>query len=195
MILVIDNYDSFTYNLVQYIGTLNPDISVFRNDKVKIDQIEELSPECIVISPGPGIPEDAGISVDVIKHFGKTIPVMGICLGHQAISVAYGGKVVQASEIIHGKTSVINCLVPSPIFDNLPDSFTATRYHSLVAERASLPDELTVTAETSNGLIMAMEHKSLPVYGLQFHPESIITDHGMKMIQNFLEIKLEKDSP
>ena len=188
MILVIDNYDSFTYNLVQYIGTINPNLQVHRNDQITLDEIKSLSPEKIVISPGPGKPEDAGLSIDIIKTFGGEIPILGICLGHQAITVAFGGKVGRANEIVHGKTSKITHS-GSDIFAKIPSIFEATRYHSLVAEEEAFPTEsLKVTARTDNGLIMALEHKTLPIYGVQFHPESIVTEHGMQMVKNFLEV-------
>ena len=188
MILIIDNYDSFTYNLVQYIGTINPDLQVHRNDQISIDEIRRLSPEKIVISPGPGKPEDAGISIDFIKKFGGEIPILGICLGHQAISVAFGGKVGRANEIVHGKTSTITHS-GSEIFREIPSEFEATRYHSLVAEEDTFPsDSLIVTARTDNGLIMALEHMTYPIYGVQFHPESIVTEHGMQMVKNFLAV-------
>jgi anthranilate synthase/aminodeoxychorismate synthase-like glutamine amidotransferase len=188
MILVIDNYDSFTYNLVQYIGAINPNLQVHRNDQITLDEIKSLSPEKIMISPGPGKPEDAGLSIDIIKTFGGEIPILGICLGHQAIAVAFGGKVGRANEIVHGKTSKITHS-GSDIFAKIPSIFEATRYHSLVAEEEAFPTEsLKVTARTDNGLIMALEHKSLPIYGVQFHPESIVTEHGMQMVKNFLEI-------
>jgi len=187
MILIIDNYDSFTYNLVQYIGALNPDLEVYRNDKITIDEIKILSPQRIIISPGPGVPQDAGISIDIIKSYKGDIPIFGICLGHQAITVAFGGKVDMANEIVHGKTSIIHH-TGSAIFKDIPEKFEATRYHSLVAMEESFPSGLKVTARTDNGLIMALEHEDYPVYGVQFHPESIVTEHGMKMVQNFLEI-------
>ena len=186
MILILDNYDSFTYNLVQYIGAINPNLQVHRNNKITINEIEKINPEKIVISPGPGMPEDAGISIDIIKKFGKAIPIFGICLGHQAIAVAFGGKVDRANEIVHGKTSTVTHS-ESLIFKNIPKKFAATRYHSLVAVEESLPQEIQVTARTDKGLIMAIEHNSYPVYGVQFHPESIVTEHGIKMVKNFLE--------
>ena len=187
MILIIDNYDSFTYNLVQYIGALNPDLEVYRNDKITLDDIKNISPQRIVISPGPGVPEDAGISIDIIKTYKGDIPIFGICLGHQAITVAFGGKVDRANEIVHGKTSKIHH-TGSAIFKDIPEKFEATRYHSLVAMEDSFPSELKVTARTDNGLIMALEHEDYPIYGVQFHPESIVTEHGIKMVQNFLEV-------
>ena len=187
MILIIDNYDSFTYNLVQYIGSINPEMEVHRNDKITIDEIRRKNPERIVISPGPGKPEDAGLSIDIVKEFGKSTPIFGIYLGHQAITVAFGGKVDRANEIVHGKTSCIT-QTGSVIFNDIPEKFEATRYHSLVAMEDSFPLGLKVTAETDNGLIMALEHKEFPIYGVQFHPESIVTEHGMKMVENFLKV-------
>jgi len=187
MILIIDNYDSFTYNLVQYIGSINPNLEVHRNDKIPLEEIKKIKPEHIVISPGPGKPEDAGLSIDIVKEFGKIIPIFGICLGHQAITVAFGGKVDRANEIVHGKTSKITHN-GSAIFREIPHSFEATRYHSLVAMEDSFPDELKITANTSNGLIMALEHKEYLIYGVQFHPESIVTEYGMKMVENFLKV-------
>ena len=187
MILIIDNYDSFTYNLVQYIGTLNPKLEVHRNDKITLDEIKNMNPDRIVISPGPGKPEDAGVSINVVKEFGKSIPIFGICLGLQAIAVAFGGRVDRANEIVHGKTSIIKH-TGSEIFKGIPETFKATRYHSLVAMEDSFPEELKVTAKTENGLIMALEHKEYPVFGVQFHPESIVTEHGMDMVKNFLEV-------
>ncbi len=188
MILIIDNYDSFTYNLVQYIGMINPALQVHRNDQITIEEISILSPEKIVISPGPGKPEDAGVSIDIIKTFGGEIPIFGICLGHQAIAVAFGGKVGRANEIVHGKTSMITHS-GSEIFKEIPSEFEATRYHSLVAKEDAFPsDLLKITARTDNGLIMALEHKMFPVYGVQFHPESIVTEHGVRMVKNFLEV-------
>ena len=188
MILIIDNYDSFTYNLVQYIGSINPNLIVKRNDHMTIDDIKHLKPDRIVISPGPGKPEEAGISIALIKHFGEMIPILGICLGHQAITVAFGGVVGRADEIVHGKTSKIHH-VGSKIFYDVPAKFEATRYHSLVSNEENFPmNDLKVTARTENGLIMALEHKKFPIYGLQFHPESILTNYGPQIIKNFLEI-------
>jgi len=187
MILIIDNYDSFTYNLVQYIGAINSNLEVHRNDKLTLNDIINISPEKIVISPGPGVPEDAGISIDVIREFGDKIPIFGICLGHQAITVAFGGEVGRANEIVHGKTSKINHF-GSSIFKDIPATFKATRYHSLVAIENSFPSDLKVTARTDNNLIMALEHVEYPIFGVQFHPESIVTDYGQNMINNFLEV-------
>ena len=185
MILIIDNYDSFTYNLVQYIGVINSELTVVRNDKITIQDIEKMQPERIVISPGPGIPQQAGISISLIRRFYKSIPIFGICLGHQSITEAFGGKIICADEIVHGKTSSINHL-ESKIFNNIPETFIATRYHSLIAERSSFPSDLRITAETDNGIIMGIEHKKYPVFGVQFHPESIMTDYGKNMVSNFL---------
>lgn len=188
MILIIDNYDSFTYNLVQYIGTINPKMKIVRNDKISIEEIQKLKPTHIVISPGPGKPDNAGISIEIIKQFGEKIPILGICLGHQAITVAFGGTVDRANEIVHGKTSEI-VHFDSKLFHQIPNKFMATRYHSLVAIEQYFPKELKVTAKLQNGLIMALEHKKHPIYGVQFHPESIVTEHGMQLIKNFLNIK------
>ncbi len=185
MILIIDNYDSFTYNLVQYIGSMNPNLVIHRNDKISLKEIKKINPTHIVISPGPGKPEDAGLSIDLIKTFSETTPILGICLGHQAITVAFGGKVDRSNEIVHGKTSKI-IHSESAIFKNIPTEFEATRYHSLVSIAEYFPKKLRITAKTENNLIMALEHKSLPIFGLQFHPESIVTEYGMQMIKNFI---------
>ena len=191
MILVIDNYDSFTFNLVQVIGSIDPNLKIVRNDQFELEDIQEWNPSHIVISPGPGRPEDAGRSINVIQKFGDTIPILGVCLGHQAIVAAYGGKIVHASEIVHGKTGIIHHK-DSILFKGLDGPFTATRYHSLVAERESLPTELSITAELKNGLVMGIEHKSRPVFGVQFHPESIATEKGSEIIQNFLSVGTTK---
>ena len=185
MILVIDNYDSFTYNIVQELGELGAELTVYRNDKISVEEIRALEPERIVISPGPGYPRDAGISLDLIRTLGAGVPLLGVCLGHQAIGEAYGGKVVHAPELMHGKTSMIYHHGDT-IFGGIPDPFEATRYHSLIVEEQSLPDCLMITARASTGEIMGIRHKSLPVIGLQFHPESILTGYGMKMLDNFL---------
>jgi anthranilate synthase/aminodeoxychorismate synthase-like glutamine amidotransferase len=185
MILVIDNYDSFTYNLVQYIGQLGHDVVVHRNDKISIDAIRELNPDAIVVSPGPCTPKEAGISVDVIKQLHTTIPLLGVCLGHQAIGDAFGGEVVRAQRIMHGKTSqIIND--GRTIFQGLPNPFVAGRYHSLILDRASLPGCLEISAETEEGEIMGVRHKEYPVEGIQFHPESILTPNGKRLLKNFL---------
>jgi anthranilate synthase/aminodeoxychorismate synthase-like glutamine amidotransferase len=185
MILVIDNYDSFTYNLVQYIGQLGHDVVVHRNDKISIDAIRELNPDAIVVSPGPCTPKEAGISVEVIKQLHTTIPLLGVCLGHQAIGYAFGGEVVRAPRIMHGKTSqIIND--GRTIFQGLPNPFVAGRYHSLILDRASLPGCLEISAETKEGEIMGVRHKEYPIEGIQFHPESILTPNGKRLLKNFL---------
>lgn len=186
MIVMIDNYDSFTYNLYQYIGQLHTDIKVFRNDEITLDEIEKLNPDAIIISPGPAFPKDAGISVDVIKRFAKSVPILGVCLGHQSIAEAFGGKVVVANRQLHGKSSGIKIDTVSPLFKGLKENITVARYHSLIVERSSLPDELLIIAEDSDGEIMALKHKDFNTYGVQFHPESILTSDGMTIIRNFL---------
>ncbi|MCS7203244.1 MAG: aminodeoxychorismate/anthranilate synthase component II [Thermodesulfovibrio sp.] len=187
MILLIDNYDSFTYNLYQYLGELGQKVIVFRNDQLSINQIEEINPDRIVISPGPCTPKEAGISVEVIKYFVGKIPILGVCLGHQAIGEAFGGKVIRCPEIVHGKTSLIYH-DGKTIFTGLPNPFEATRYHSLVVDRDSLPECLTITAWTSNGIIMGIRHKEFKVEGVQFHPESILTKVGKDLLRNFLKL-------
>ena len=188
MLLVIDNYDSFTYNLVQYLGELGADMKVVRNDEVSVNEIEhELRPEKIVISPGPGTPDGAGISLNVIARFAKSIPILGVCLGHQAIGQYFGGKVVRAPEPVHGK-SVEIMHDGKTIFEGIEANFSAGRYHSLVVERESMPECLEISAESPDGLIMAMRHRTLPVEGVQFHPESILTEHGKIILKNFLSI-------
>ena len=187
MILVIDNYDSFTYNLVQYFGELGADQKVYRNDAITIDQIRELKPERIVISPGPGVPKDAGITIAAIQAFAGKIPILGVCLGNQAIGEAFGGRVVRAAYLMHGKTSEI-CHDSATIFRGLPYRFKATRYHSLIVEKEGLPDSLEVSATTPDGLIMGLRHREYPVEGVQFHPESVMTEHGKKLLQNFLRL-------
>ncbi|MED5019566.1 aminodeoxychorismate/anthranilate synthase component II [Paenibacillus chibensis] len=186
MILVIDNYDSFTYNLVQYLGELGEEVKVFRNDEIDIQGIEALAPDHILISPGPCTPNEAGISLETIEHFKGKIPIFGVCLGHQAIGQAFGGQVVRAERLMHGKTSPILHNGTS-VFEGLPSPFTATRYHSLLVERSTLPECLEITAETEEGEIMGLRHKEYLVEGVQFHPESIITDHGHQMLRNFLK--------
>jgi anthranilate synthase component 2 len=191
MLLMIDNYDSFTYNLVQYLGELGVEVEVHRNDEITIEEIEAKKPTHLVISPGPCAPDQAGISVAAIKHFAGKLPVLGVCLGHQSIGQAFGGKIVHAGEVMHGKTSPIYHS-DSGVFRGLRNPFTATRYHSLVIERESLPECLEVTAWTLNpdgsaGEIMGIRHKELPIEGVQFHPESILTDHGHDMLRNFVE--------
>lgn len=191
MILVIDNYDSFTYNIVQEMGELGADLSVYRNDEITIDRIRQLQPERIVISPGPGYPIDAGISLEVIRELGAEIPLLGICLGHQSIGEAYGGKVVHAPELMHGKTSMIEHFGDT-LFTDIPSPFEATRYHSLIVEESTMPESLEVTARTATGEIMGVRHKLHPVVGVQFHPESILTGYGMKMLENFLEYEFAR---
>ncbi len=188
MILMIDNYDSFTYNLYQLIGSINEDIEVYRNDAITLQEIERLKPSHLIISPGPKYPKDAGISLEAIKYFSGKLPILGVCLGHQAIGEAFGGKVVRAKEILHGKTSYIAMNQNSKLFRELPEELLVGRYHSLIVERKSLPKDLVVTAEDKEGAIMALEHSSHPTYGLQFHPESILTPEGKKIIENFLEV-------
>lgn len=187
MVLMIDNYDSFTYNLVQYLGTLGQEIKVFRNDKISIDKIKRLKPRRIVISPGPGRPENAGISCEVIRAFAGKVPILGVCLGHQAIGFVYGGRIVQARHLMHGKTSLIYHQ-PGGIFAAIPNPFEATRYHSLIVERKSLPSCLQVNAWTKAGEIMGLKHKDYSLWGVQFHPESILTKHGLNILANFLKI-------
>jgi len=186
MLLMIDNYDSFTYNLVQYLAELGEDVRVFRNDQITLNQIADLSPEKIVISPGPCTPNEAGVSVDTIREFGGSIPILGVCLGHQSIGQAYGGEIVRAKQLMHGKTSLIHH-TGQGIFKNLPSPFTATRYHSLVIERERLPDCLEITAWTEDGEIMAVRHKQFALEGVQFHPESIMTENGHELLSNFLK--------
>ena len=186
MLLMIDNYDSFTYNLVQYFGELKQEVVVFRNDEITLEQVEELAPGRIVISPGPCTPTEAGVSVPLIQKFAGRMPILGVCLGHQAIGQAYGGKIVHAKQVMHGKTSAIRHRGGS-VFEGLPDAFQATRYHSLVIERQSLPDCLEATAWTDDGEIMGVRHKTLAVEGVQFHPESILTEHGHTLLANFLK--------
>ena len=187
MILLIDNYDSFTYNLYQMICGLGSDVRVIRNDKISLEEIEEMAPEAIVISPGPGRPENAGLSMGIIQEFGPNIPMLGVCLGHQAMGAVYGGVVTYAPKIYHGKTSSILTEGKS-IFSELPRVFTVGRYHSLMLEKETLPDCFEVLALTEEGEVMAIRHKEYPMYGLQFHPESILTQHGSEMVQAFLEV-------
>ena len=187
MILVIDNYDSFTYNLVQYLGELGQELQIYRNDAIGIDKIKKLKPKQIVISPGPGNPREAGISKEIIRELGPVIPVLGVCLGHQCIGEVYGGNVVGAERLMHGKTSPIYH-DGKGIFKGLDNPFVATRYHSLLVERKSLPKDLIITAETKEKEIMGLQHKKFPVYGVQFHPESILTQGGKEILKNFLAL-------
>ena len=188
MILLIDNYDSFSYNLYQLIGAVEPDIKVVRNDECTLEEIAEMKPEAIILSPGPGRPEDAGICIPVIKEFAGKIPILGVCLGHQSICEAFGGTVSYAKELMHGKKKTIYTVGKSRIFEGLGDSFQAARYHSLAALKDKLPDVLKVTAESEDGEIMAVEHTEYPIYGVQFHPESVMTPDGKKMIENFINV-------
>lgn len=191
MLLMIDNYDSFTYNLVQYFGELGEDIHVFRNDKLKIEDIVKLNPDRIVISPGPCTPKEAGISVDVIKYFAGKIPMLGVCLGHQAIGEAFGGDIIRADRLMHGKISMIYH-DGKTIFEGIPNPFEATRYHSLIIKRETIPSCLEISAETKEGEIMGVRHKEFKIEGVQFHPESILTKAGMDILKNFLKIKIDK---
>ncbi|MFZ9367595.1 MAG: aminodeoxychorismate/anthranilate synthase component II [Burkholderiaceae bacterium] len=185
MLLMIDNYDSFTYNLVQYFGELGEDVRTYRNDEITIEAIEQLNPSRICISPGPCTPHEAGISVSVLKHFAGKLPILGVCLGHQSIGAAFGGKVIRAQQVMHGKTSPIKHTGVG-VFKNLPSPYTIIRYHSLAIARDSLPDCLDVTAWTDDGEIMGVRHKQFPIEGVQFHPESILSEHGHALLQNFL---------
>jgi para-aminobenzoate synthetase component II len=187
MILLLDNYDSFTYNLAQYLGQMGQELEIRRNDQVTLDEIEDLRPERIVISPGPCTPKEAGISVPLIQRFAGEIPILGVCLGHQAIGAAFGGNVIRAQKIMHGKTSEIEH-DGKTIFRGLAQAFVATRYHSLIVERRSLPRTLEISAETSDGTIMGLRHRKLRVEGVQFHPESILTSAGFRLLENFLDI-------
>jgi anthranilate synthase component 2 len=188
MLLMIDNYDSFTYNLVQYFGELGEDVRVYRNDEITVEEIGALQPDHIVLSPGPCTPNEAGVSVPVIKAFAGRIPLLGVCLGHQSIGQAFGGRIVHAKQLMHGKTSPI-FHHDVGVFRGLPNPFTATRYHSLVIERETLPDCLEITAWTEDGEIMGVRHKTLAVEGVQFHPESVLTEHGHALLKNFLTEK------
>ena len=186
-ILIIDNYDSFTYNLVQYFGVLGCEVIVRRNDEITVTQAEALAPDRICISPGPGRPEDAGISKDVVRALGQKIPVLGVCLGHQCIGAVYGGEVVSAPRLMHGKTSPVQHH-GTGVFKDLPNPFEATRYHSLIVRRETLPPDLEVSAETVEGEIMGLQHREFPIHGVQFHPESVLTAEGMKLLRNFLAL-------
>ena len=187
MILVIDNYDSFTYNIVQYLGELGAEVKVYRNDALTVDKITDLKPERILISPGPGIPANAGIAVEAIRKFAGKVPMLGVCLGHQAIGEAFGGNVVRAKTLMHGKTSEI-CHDSRTIFRGLPYRFKATRYHSLVVDEESVPEVLEVSATTPDGVVMGLRHREFPIEGVQFHPESVMTEHGKTIIENFLQL-------
>jgi anthranilate synthase component 2 len=186
MLLMIDNYDSFTYNLVQYLGELGADVRVFRNDAITLDEVEALAPDHIVVSPGPCTPSEAGISVPLIRHFAGRIPILGVCLGHQAIGQAFGGRIVRAQRVMHGKLSPV-AHDGHGVFAGVPSPFPVTRYHSLAIERSSMPEDLVVTATSDDGEIMGVRHRTLAVEGVQFHPEAILTEHGKHMLGNFLE--------
>lgn len=194
MLLMIDNYDSFTYNLVQYFGELGADIHVYRNDKISIDDIERLNPTRIVISPGPCTPKEAGVSVKVIRHFAGTLPLLGVCLGHQSLAYAFGGEIIRADRLMHGKTSMINH-DGQTIFGGLPNPFEATRYHSLIVNRETLPGDFEISALTDEGEIMGLRHLPTGAEGVQFHPESILTKAGMDLLRNFLELDSFNDKP
>jgi anthranilate synthase component 2 len=185
-LLMIDNYDSFTYNIVQYFGELGAQVEVFRNDEITVAEIAARAPDLLVVSPGPCSPAEAGISVAAIEHFAGKLPILGVCLGHQAIGAAFGGKIVRAQQLMHGKTSVITT-TRQGVFAGLPEQFVVNRYHSLAIEKSSCPDVLAVTARTDDGEIMGVRHTELPIQGVQFHPESILTEHGHAMLRNFLE--------
>jgi anthranilate synthase component II len=189
-VLLIDNYDSFTYNLYQYLSELGAVVTVRRNDVISVEEARQLQPDFIVISPGPGVPSDAGISIDLIRTLGPTVPILGVCLGHQAIAEAFGGVVIRAPELMHGKASNIHH-DGSGVFEGLPTPFSAIRYHSLCAAPESVPDTLVVSARTESGVIMAVRHREFPVHGVQFHPESILSEHGKDLLRNFLKLKLK----
>ena len=188
MILLIDNYDSFSYNLYQMVGEINPDLKVIRNDEMTVDEIRQLAPEKIILSPGPGRPENAGVIIDVVRELGAEIPILGVCLGHQAICAAYGGQITYAKRLMHGKQSDVTFDLSSSVFRTLPDTASVGRYHSLAADQETLPETLNITARTADGEIMAVQHCSYPVYGIQFHPESILTPDGKQILKNFLNI-------
>lgn len=192
MILIIDNYDSFTFNLYQFVGSINQDVLVKRNDKITVEEIAKLKPSHIILSPGPGYPKDAGICEEVLQNLKESFPIMGVCLGHQAIGEVFGGTVSPAPQLVHGKQSKIMIKGKCKLFEGLHESFLAARYHSLVVEKEGLPEELIVAAETEDGEIMAVKHRDYEVYGVQFHPESIMTPDGMQIIKNFLSIGVEQ---
>lgn len=187
MILLIDNYDSFSYNLFQLIGEIEPEITVIRNDEMTVNEIRDMQPERIILSPGPGRPEDAGIIIDVVKELGKEIPILGVCLGHQAICAAFGATVTYAKELMHGKQSEVTFDTDCPLFAGCPKQAPVARYHSLAADADTLPENLNITARTVDGEVMAVQHKDYPIYGVQFHPESIMTPDGKQMLKNFIK--------
>lgn len=188
MILLIDNYDSFSYNLYQLIGEIEPDIKVIRNDEMTVQEIKDLKPNRIILSPGPGRPENAGAIIDVIKALGKDIPILGVCLGHQAICAAFGANITYAKEPMHGKQSEVKFDTNCPLFKNCPETALVARYHSLAADPDTIPEELKITGETTDGTVMAVQHKTYPIYGVQYHPESIMTPDGKQMLYNFLHL-------
>ena len=188
MIVLIDNYDSFSYNLYQLIGSVEPDVKVVRNDAYTVEEIEAMKPEAIILSPGPGKPSDVGICIEAIRYFAGKVPVFGVCLGHQAICEAFGGTVSYAKELMHGKQKEIHPIGENQLFQGLPETFPAARYHSLAALKEKLPEELKVTAESEDGEVMAVEHTKYPIYGVQFHPESVMTPDGKIMIENFMDV-------
>ena len=192
MIVLIDNYDSFSYNLYQLIGSVEPDIKVVRNDAYTVEEIEAMKPEAIILSPGPGKPSDAGICIEAIRYFAGKVPIFGVCLGHQAICEAFGGTVSYAKELMHGKQKEIHQIGENQLFHGLPETFLAARYHSLAALKEKLPEELKVTAESEDGEVMAVEHTKYPIYGVQFHPESVMTPDGKIMIENFMKASAER---
>ncbi|RFB28377.1 aminodeoxychorismate/anthranilate synthase component II [Brevibacillus sp. VP] len=194
MIIMIDNYDSFTYNLVQFVGELGEELRVFRNDKITLEEIENMKPDYLMISPGPCTPNEAGISMDVVRHFAGKVPIFGVCLGHQSIGQVFGGKIVRADRLMHGKTSEV-LHDGKTIFASIPSPFQAARYHSLVIQEESIPEELEITARTPEGEIMAIRHRKLPIEGVQFHPESIITQYGKQMLKNFLTAYAKEIQP
>jgi para-aminobenzoate synthetase component II len=194
LILVIDNYDSFTYNLVQYLGELGAEVVVHRNDQIRVEDVAATRPEGILISPGPGTPKDAGVSLDVIRELGSRISIFGVCLGHQSIAEAFGGRVVRAGRLMHGRTSPVEH-DGRGVFEGLPSPFTATRYHSLIVDRASLPEELEATASTPEGELMGLRHRTLPIHGVQFHPEAFLTEHGHAMLRNWLRLTGAQGGP
>ena len=194
MIVLIDNYDSFSYNVYQLIGSVEPDIKVVRNDEYSVKEIEEMKPEALILSPGPGRPAEAGICIDAIRYFAGKLPILGICLGHQAICEAFGGEVSYAKELMHGKKKTIYTVGKSLLLEELGDSFQAARYHSLAAVREKLPDVLRVTAEAEDGEIMAVEHTEYPIFGVQFHPESVMTSDGKVMVENFMRVAEQRNN-
>lgn len=191
MILLIDNYDSFSYNLYQLVGELAPDIKVIRNDEMTVDEIKALSPDCIILSPGPGRPEQAGVIMEVAKTLGREIPILGVCLGHQAICAAFGATITYARQLMHGKQSEVQFAQDCPLFQNLPPAAPVARYHSLAADETTIPDVLRVVARTDDGEVMAVQHRQYPIYGVQFHPESVMTPDGKQMLKNFIALRKE----